>query len=293
MTLMQAVWLGVIQGLTEFLPISSDGHLSLGREVLGIPEPDLLFDIVLHLGTLAAVVTVYRAELATIFRGLWGSLQALRRGEGVAGALSPVGARLALLIVVATFPTGVIGLLLEDAVSGPLATPVVVGGFLLLNAAILASNWVTSRRPDPTPQEPTGGGVMERSALWGITPLKALAIGVAQGVAVLPGVSRSGCTITLSLWLGVPREHAARYSFLLSLPAILGALVLKMDPKLWQEADPDRLTRYGLGAVVSGVVGFAALKLLIRLLRQARFHHFAWYCALVGLVAIAWGLTRG
>ena len=117
-----------------------------------------------------------------------------------------------------------------------------------------------------------------------------LLIGVIQGIAVFPGLSRSGLTITACILLGVQRENAARFSFLLSIPAIMGALVLKLDPALWQEADPERLTRYGLGAAAAAIVGYLCLIFLLRLLRQARFHHFAWYCMLAGALALFLGL---
>lgn len=285
MDVLQAALLGAVQGATEFLPISSSGHLRLGNAILGVQEPDLLFDIILHVGSLVAVCAVYYKEILGVITGLWQGLGALLSGKGLRAALAPEGARLAALVVLATLPTGVIGVLLEKLIVGPLGTVTAVGVFLLLNSAILLSARFLERTPDPERED-------RPLSLWGLTPWLAVLVGVVQGIAVFPGLSRSGLTITTCLLLAVPREHAARFSFLLSIPAILGALVLKLDPALWQQAEPDRLLRYGIGALVAAVVGYLCLLLLLKLLKQARFHHFAWYCASVGLLAITWSLWQ-
>jgi undecaprenyl-diphosphatase len=285
MNLLQALLLGALQGATEFLPISSSGHLKIGGALLGLQEPDLLFDIILHVGSLAAVCAVYWRDLANILQGLWRGLDALRLGGGLQAAFEPEGSRLAALVLLTTIPTAVVGLALEDLITD--ASVGMVGGLLLLNSLILLSSRLALRRAhDAAPRR------THLLSLWGLTPWTALLIGVAQGVAAFPGISRSGMTITACLLLAVPREHAARFSFLLSIPAILGALVLKLDPTLWQQADPDRLLRYGLGALTAAAVGYLSLRLLLRLLRQAHFHHFAWYCAAAGLLAIAWSLQQ-
>ena len=277
MDLLAAILLGLVQGATEFLPVSSSGHLKLGEALLGTAEPDLLFDIVLHVGTLVAVCAVYRADILGVVSGCWKAARAVSRGEGLDGALAPEGARLALLVILASIPTAFIGLALKKSL--PDITPTAVGALLIVNAAVL----VVSKT------QPRGWLVPRtRLALWRIGIAGALAIGVIQGIAVLPGLSRSGLTITAALLVGVIRVDAARFSFLLSIPAILGALVLEFDPKLFSDAQGVRLFQYGVGALVAAVSGYLCLRLLIRLLRRAAFHHFAWYCVAVGLTAIVW-----
>ncbi len=280
---LETLLLGILQGITEFLPVSSSGHLKIGAALLGIETPDLLFDIVLHVGTLLAVVLVYRETLLTIARDLLKSLQILLRAGTLADALALQGTRLALLILTATVPTGLIGLSLDEILDGPLVTPAIVGAALLVNGVIL----LASRRADARQQAQAGATSPAGPwSVWGLGLLGALAVGVAQGIAVMPGLSRAGLTITACLLLGVERENAARFSFLLSIPAILGALVLKFDPDLLSAAQADRLLRFGFGAFVAFVVGAFSLLLLIKVLQQARFHYFAWYCFVVGAAAI-------
>ena len=287
MTFLQAIFLGIIQGATEFLPVSSSGHLRLGQELLGLREPQLLFDIVLHVGTLLAVVIFYRRELVTLFRGLLAGVQGLAAGHGRQALLEPEGMRLAWLVLLATLPTGVLGLVLEkllDPPEGaePLIGPVAVCALLLVNGFILFANRFVAGRE----QAPRSG----RLVLWNVTPAVALAIGVAQGIAVLPGLSRSGLTITAALLLGVDRQYAARYSFMLMIPAILGALVLKFDLDAFG-AGGHEVPLFLLGAAVAAVVGYGCLVLLTRLLERAQFHHFSWYCWAVGIVGLLFFLS--
>lgn len=287
--LLQALLLGALQGATEFLPVSSSGHLKIGGALLGIQEPELLFDIVLHVGSLLAVCIVYYKDILGVIQGLFEGTRDILQGRGVRAALEHEGARLALFVVLATVPTGIIGLTLEKLVAGPLSSVGAVGFILLINSVILWS----SRRVAKNAPVPDAEADMEAGGkLWNMSARTAVLIGVIQGIAVLPGLSRSGLTITACLFLAVPREHAARFSFLLSIPAILGALVLKMDLELIRNADPQVLLRYGLGALTAGVVGYLCLIFLLKLLKGARFHHFAWYCAIAGLLAIGWHMNQ-
>jgi undecaprenyl-diphosphatase len=286
MNAVDAAVLGTIQALTEFLPVSSSGHLRLGSAFLGLEEGhDLLFDIVLHLGTLLAVVGVYRKRigflLADVFRHLgdlrYGVLGWLERSEGT---------RYAMLVVLATLPTGVIGVLMKSVISGDSIGVRAVGGLLLVNAVLLA---VSKRFPGAeAPSDPKGIDAQRPYSVGGIGPREALLIGIMQGLAVLPGISRSGATIVTALALGAWRMKAAEFSFLLSIPAILGATLVEFDLDAIAAASGG-VQVYLLGAVVSAAVGVLALLGLLRLLRSAQFHHFAWYCALVGLAALLFG----
>lgn len=283
MSILDAVLLGLIQGLTEFLPISSSGHLVIGQHLLGIDEPQLLFDIILHVGTLLAVIAYYWKDVRDVVVGLKDGLTGFARTRSLDSLAAPKGARLAYLTILATVPTGLIGVFLEkklDPPAGaePLFTAPVVAGILIVNGFILFINrFLTTRKP------------VERTStwsLWNITPLLAIAIGVAQGIAVTPGLSRSGLTITCALLLGVMRVEAARFSFLISIPAIVGALVLKFDLATFTHASTHELIAFGLGAVVSAAVGYAAILILVEMLKKARFHHFAWYCWAVGILGL-------
>lgn len=276
----EAILLAVVQGATEFLPISSSGHLVLGQTLLGISEPQLLFDIVLHVGTLLAVVIFYRDSIRDIVVDSWKGGANVARSGDPRSFFEGEGARVAALVVLASVPTALLGLGLErliDPEGGErIITAHVVCGILILNGFILISHrWLQERDVEHE-------GLL---TVWNVTLLGALFIGVAQGIAVLPGISRSGTTITAALLVGVTRTQAARFSFLLSIPAILGALVLKFDPSVLTGSTGSVFV-FLLGALVAAGVGFLCLRLLVLLLERAQFHHFAWYCWAVGIAGL-------
>lgn len=282
MTTLDAIVLAIVQGATEFLPISSSGHLVLGQHFLDIAEPQLLFDIILHVGTLVAVVVFYRDSLLEIVRDSLTGLKAFAATKNVDDLFAGDGARVGALVVAATVPTGIIGLGLEKIIDPDdgtrLITASVVCGILIVNGFILITHRFLQERE---PREQLG-----LLTVWNLTLVGALVIGIAQGFAVLPGISRSGSTITAALIVGTSRVQAARFSFLLSIPAILGALVLKFDPEVFAGAGGGVLALYLGAALVAAVVGYVCLRLLVYLLERAQFHHFAWYCWLVGVVGL-------
>jgi undecaprenyl-diphosphatase len=289
MNFIEALLLGLLQGMTEFLPISSSGHLMLGERFFGIAEPQLLFNVMVHVGTLVAVTLFYRKDVWGAVSGVTKaaiagvqerSIEAFRRFEG---------ARLGVLLVLATIPTGILGVLIDRAIepkSGdPWLTPsllpylicilLIINGFILMSARWFGREKGTLREGKWT--------------LWNITPSIALWIGLAQGLAVLPGFSRSGLTITAAILLGVLRVESARFSFLLSIPAVLGALVLKFDPDLFTGVGGwSTLVSYVCGGIVAGVVGYWSIVVLIKMLKNAQFEHFAWYCWAAGLAGLGW-----
>lgn len=280
MTIPEAIVLGLVQALTEFLPVSSSGHLRLARELLGAQaEFALGFDLLLHIGTLVAVVAVYRGTIARVAVDAVRGLVAMTRGP-VAALEKHEGLRFAILVVIASVPTGIIGLTLDDLVEGTFVTAPVVGALLLVNGVML---WVARRDDGEEPGE-------RRWAVAGIGPREALLIGLAQGIAVLPGISRSGATIVMALALGARRMKAAEFSFLLSIPAIAGAAVLKLDSGLFDVA-PGEAMAWGIGAVTSALAGIGALVFLLGTLRRARFHRFSFYCWALGTFAIVAGLA--
>jgi undecaprenyl-diphosphatase len=248
--------LGVIQGLTEFLPLSSSAHLVFAQALLGISEQSLAVDVALHLGTLVAVLLVFRRDVARM-------LAELARGSG----------REVLLLVVATLPAAVVGLAFEDEIEELFERPVFAAVGLLVTAGLLcAGEWGRRRRTSEEQLERIPFGT-------------ALAIGCMQALAICPGISRSGSTIATALFLGVRPDRAARFSFLLSIPAVLGAVVLQL-PDVDAAQLPGGASGLALGAVVAGVVGWISLRWLLAFVSRGAFAWFALYCACAGTIGL-------
>jgi undecaprenyl-diphosphatase len=260
---------GLVQGLTEFLPVSSDGHLAIAAMLWGdVVELPLGTVVLLHVGTLIATFAVMRADALATIRA---SLRALLAPRSLGS--TPEG-RTALTVLLASIPTAIVGLALHDVVEPLAQQPAVVGGCLLVTAAFVGSTrWTGARAQLDEPSLDLG---------------PALVLGFAQGLAVLPGLSRSGTTIAVAMLLGLRSEAAFRLSFLLSLPAVLGAVLLELrHPEAWAAAGLPGIA----GTLVSLVVGVLALLWLKRWLAQGRFAVFAVYCTLVALVLLAWALA--
>jgi undecaprenyl-diphosphatase len=268
---LQALALGVLQGLTEFLPVSSSGHLVLLQNLFGRHEPELLFDICLHMGTLAAVCLIFFTEIREIF-GLLIRLPARTAEAGGIQALLSRNeqARMAFLIVAGSIPTAVLGLLFHSAADRIFGAVWIVGIMLMVTGTFL---WFT-RKTGP-----------EGRSLAAMTLSDALAIGLIQGIAIIPGISRSGATISLALYLGIDRDVAGRYSFLLSIPAILGALVLQIDAGITRSIPTVSIL---IGTAAAAGVGWVALKLLLKMVKKGRLHRFAPYCWAVGAAVLVW-----
>jgi undecaprenyl-diphosphatase len=253
---LQEITLGLVQGLTEFLPISSSGHLVVVPALFDWEEPSLTFDILLHMGTLAAVVIYFRAELWRLTLGFFG------RGDDVAGAR-----RMLRLLVVGTVPAGVIGLAFEGLFEDLFHSPLWVCGELLATAALLV--WM----------ERLG----ERAKQRQLDDRVALTMGVAQAAAIAPGISRSGSTIGAGLWLGLTREEATRFSFLLSIPAIAGAGLVSLKDVSGGEFEVTGAVVAGM--VVSGISGYLSIGFLLRLVRTTSLRVFAAYLLVFSPVA--------
>ncbi|HPF70456.1 MAG TPA: undecaprenyl-diphosphate phosphatase [Candidatus Krumholzibacteria bacterium] len=250
--------LAVVQGLTEFLPVSSSGHLVLMQHLLGAREGDVFFDVVLHIGTLGSVVMVYRRDV----------LRLLRLDRAALGYI--------LALAIGTVPAVIVGLLAKDTIERVFASPAFAGAGLLVTAAVLLS----TRAARPAPSD---GRAWEPKL---VAPWRALVIGTAQAFAILPGVSRSGSTIAASLWTGLERAEAARFSFLLSVPAILGALVLQlMDGGMTGVGGGAALQLLVAAAAAFGV-GLLAIRWTALAVVQAHFWKFSGYCLVVGAAAL-------
>ncbi len=263
---LEAIWLGIVQGLTEFLPVSSSGHLALFQLWFSAAEPSLALSVLVHMGTLLATLVFFRKAIVDIVVEAYRGMREPRRFRTTRGG------RDAVFVVVASVPTAMIGLLLRDWVEGLMASPVALGiCFLVTGALLISTRWARDRKKDA----PSWPG--------------ALAAGVVQGAAVLPGISRSGSTITGALWLGVKRERAFELSMLMSIPAVLGALLLELE-HLAETGVSDDLIFVGLlSAAVSFVVGLVALALLRRFVTRGYLAVFALWVVPLGIAVLVWG----
>lgn len=301
MTLLEAIFMGIIQGLTEFLPVSSSGHLAIFKNIFGIEtETGIFFDVLLHFGTLAAVCIVFYKDvvrliaegfyilkhgcinLAIFFHNCFLRWKNILRKDrqpeekldfGVYHPLAGTSYRkFVLLIIVSTIPTGIIGVIGKDVVEMASNLLLVPGICLLITAALLfiADNVKSGEK---LPKD--------------ITYSNAFLIGIVQGIATLPGISRSGATITACLLSGFQRSFAVKYSFLMSIPAILGAMLLELADFSAAAIPSAELAFYIIGAVISAVVGYVCIKLMLAVVRKKKFKFFAVYCMVIGLISIA------
>lgn len=265
-----AALLGVIQGLTEFLPVSSSGHLVLFQNLFGLTEPEIYFDIAVHVGTLVAICVFFYKDLKGIAAALFStSTWNIRKGGFGENLTQKPELKLFLLILAGTVPTAFIGLLLRPIAPKIFSSVPLVGVMLLVTGLLL---WLTRLLK-------RGGRIAGRITVW-----DAVYIGIIQGLAIFPGISRSGATIAVGLFRGLDRETAARYSFLLSIPAILGALVLELGHTPASDFPPVRVVL--LGAFIAAAVGYVALTILVHLVKKGDLHYFAPYCWVLGLVTI-------
>lgn len=263
MTIIQAIVLGAVQGITEFLPVSSSGHLVLLQRFLKIDEPPLLFDTMVHVGTLGAVVIVLREEVCALLKKPWQKQM--------------------LLLIIATIPTVVAALLFNDAIEAAFRGGALLGPAFLVTAFALTVAELLPDRAGASPKKRP----MERMGL-----LDALVIGLCQSAAILPAVSRSGLTLSGGLLRNIDREDAAKFSFLLSIPAILGALVLQLT------GFSDGVSQTGGLSLVAGTLaafftGLMAIKLMLKIVREKRLAGFAIYTAILGILCIVFGKYLG
>ena len=271
MDLIKALILGLIQGATEFIPVSSSGHLVLTPWLLGWPAPGLVFDTVVHWGTLAALLAVFWQDLWRLLRAWLTSVWSSIRRSGVVGGEVRTDARVAWWIIIGTVPAALLGWLFEEWFERLFATPLAAAGFLLLTAAILAASERWGRRNKPLQQ---------------MGPADALLIGLAQAAAIAPGISRSGATIGMGLARGLRRDVAARYSFLLSTPIIFGAGLFKLLDLFGASGASGQLPALIVGFLAAAASGYGCIRFLLRYLQRGRLYPFAIYCAVVGVAIL-------
>ncbi|MTI60652.1 MAG: undecaprenyl-diphosphate phosphatase [Firmicutes bacterium] len=253
MNLINVVIIGIVQGITEFLPISSSGHLVVLQNLFGINEGQLTLDIFLHIGTVIPILIIYWQEVKDIL------------------LLKKEKRRLSYLIIVGIIPTGLMGFFLKDFFAGLFSSVLNVGFMLLITGLFLylVEKFAVSRK--------------------GLADMKehnAVIIGIAQGLAIIPGISRSGTTITASIFQGLDRESAAKYSFLVSIPVILGAGMLELKELLDNGFAGTNWALIITGAVVAAVTGYLAIKYLLHVLKKGSLIVFAYYCWILGVLII-------
>ncbi|MCX2718232.1 undecaprenyl-diphosphate phosphatase [Lentiprolixibacter aurantiacus] len=261
MDVLDAILLGIVQGLTEFLPVSSSGHLELGKAILGdqsIPQESLLFTVVLHFATALSTVVIFRKDVWDIFRGLF----QFKWNEET---------RFSLKIIISMIPAALLGILFEDQMEQFFSGNVPLVGYMLIVTALLL--YLADKAKDTNKS---------------VSNLNALVIGISQAIAVLPGISRSGATISTSVLLGVDKSKAARFSFLMVVPLIIG----KMVKDIWSgdiSMEDDNLIILGSGFLAAFFAGLFACAWMIQLVKKSKLTYFALYCLLVGLIAIGYG----
>jgi undecaprenyl-diphosphatase len=257
-----AIILGIIQGLTEFLPVSSSGHLELGKAILGdnsIPEESLLFTVVLHFATALSTIVVFRKDVWDIIRGLF----QFKWNEET---------QFSLKIIISMIPAALVGFLLEDFMEVFFDGAIIIVGIMLIVTAVLL--YLAD---------------MAKTTEKGVSYRSAFIIGLAQMVAMLPGISRSGATISTSVLLGIDKSKSARFSFLMVVPLILGKVakdILSGDISF----ESAQIGAMGAGFIAAFIAGLVACTWMIKLVRQSKLTYFAIYCLIVGLIAIGWSI---
>ena len=300
MSLLEAIFMGIIQGLTEFLPVSSSGHLALFKILFGVEtETGMLFDVLLHFGTLVAICAVFYKDVARLIvegiyilknalinlaifvRNSFLQIKNMLRKEKISkeeldlGEYHPVAnssyRKFVLLVIVSTIPTGIIGIIGKDMVEMASKILLVPGICLMITAVLLF-----------VADNTKGGEKLPKD----ITYSNAFIIGIVQGVATLPGISRSGSTITACLLSGFNRSFAVKYSFIMSIPAILGAMILELKDFAPIAFSAGEIISYVVGMVIAGVVGYICIKTMLVVVRNKKFKVFGIYCLIIGVISI-------
>lgn len=275
LTYLQALVLGIVQGLGEFLPISSSGHLAVIQHFFGIEgESVLLFAVMLHLGTLISVFIIYWHDIVKLVKELIAVIKDIFTGKGLRINHNPVR-RLGFMIIVATIPTALIGLLFNDIFAGLYLSLMAVGiGFLVTGTILFIAEKM---------------GKNEKK-VWGMKFRHAVFIGIMQGIAICPGVSRSGSTLFGGLMSGLDRNFALRFAFLISIPSILGSVILEFPPAISAGLPEGIWGPVIVGTVVSAISGFIAIKAMLKIVAGKRLTVFSWYTWVLGAAVLSYAI---
>lgn len=268
MTIIQSTLLGIIQGLTEFLPVSSSGHLVLAKALMNIHTGnDISFEVFVHFGTLMSLLFAFRDDLVKLAGAVASCLK--EPGKISAHYRESEYFRLAVLIMVASLPAGTFGLLFNDRVEAMFDSPQLAAGMLLVTGVILFST-----------------KFVKPGRSRDMTLRRSIGIGIAQAVAIVPGISRSGSTIASGVLFGLSQERAAQFSFLMAVPVILGATLLKARHLLIDPPPSDQLQTLAAGTAAAAVMGYVALRFFLQVLRAGKLASFSYYCLAAGLLGI-------
>jgi len=264
MTIIQAIILGIVQGLTEFLPVSSSGHLVIFEHLLGASLENINFDVFVHSGTLLSVLVYYRIELISLIKRFIfpGKNRDESRGE------DEVPKSWILFIIIGTIPAVIIGLLFEDYITSAFKNIKLVGGVLIFCGLVLISTKWAPRRNNE------------------ISLVDAILIGLAQALAITPGISRSGMTISMGLFRKINPVKAADFSFLLSIPAVAGATILKLREVISSAPPTDQILAYFVGGSAAFIVGYLSILWLLSIVKKGKFAYFGIYCCVAGTIAL-------
>ena len=277
MNVIEAFVLGIIQGVTEFLPISSSGHLALAKILIGSDvESGITYEVVVHFGTLVSIIYYYRTELGRLFT------------SGVCFLLNPgkekdsKDVRFLGMVLTSMIPASIVGFTLKDQIEAIFSNPLLVSFMLLITGILLFSTKFVPKRIED--YDISYGSAQKSTASIGIA--KSFTIGLAQAFAMIPGISRSGSTITTALWLGIDRDTAANFSFIMVIPVIAGAMFLQVLDLVELGIQEAALQVLFVGFLSSTMSGYFALKYLIIILKKSGFHLFSFYCWAVGLLGV-------
>ena len=276
MSVIKAFILGLIQGISEFLPISSSGHLAIAGKLMGMnPEADSLlsFNILLHVATLVAVFIVYKNDIWEMIKAFFAMIGDVFKGKGL--RLSEFTyRRLIIMLIAATLPAVVAALLLGDIIENPALWQ--IGIFLIITAILLFLS------------EKLAGGNIDIEKM---SVKRAFCVGCFQGLGTLPGISRSGSTIVGGLFCGLNKATAVRFSFLMSIPAILGALVLDIKDMFSATSQTLSLLPVAVGMLTAAISGYFAIKFLLKIVEKSKLSYFSIYCTIAGIIAIVLNFT--
>lgn len=284
MSLFEAIIMGFIQGVTEFLPVSSSGHLAIFKNFFGLEEVGVAFDVLLHVGTLMAVCIAFFKDIKELFVNGFGIVfDSLKNVvifiQNLAGKdkkqyhkiVSTPYRKFAMLIIVTTIPTGVMGIVFNDMIENAGKALIIPGICLLITGVLLL---IADCTPEGNKDEST------------VTYKNAFIVGICQGFATLPGISRSGTTIVSCLVSKMDKNFAVKYSFIMSIPVILGAAVLKLKDLSSENLQVSEISNYIIGTVVAAVVGYVCIKTMLKVVRQKKYKVFAYYCFIMGAISI-------
>ena len=265
---LKSILLGIIQGLTEFLPVSSSGHIVLAKELFSIQSYGLLYEVVLHFGTLLSVLVIFRKDIYAICVSLGSGIAAAFKEKTLKKLTNNPDSLLGILIIAGTIPSGAAGLIFKDTISNLFQSPFFISFSLIFTGIVLyLTRFIKEQKKE-------------------VSLLPALIIGCAQIFALIPGISRSGMTISAALFLGISREKSVKFSFFLSLPVIFGATILEMTDNFSFSNPEVNSIQMLIGLITAFLFGYGAIKVLLKIVMADKFYLFGYYCAVIGIVSL-------